>query len=65
MTAKQAYAARCAEAKRLCRKTIRAVEADARKAHDTPDDWGHAGSMGAVVDALTHALGILVLEGTE
>ena len=62
-TARQAYAARCAEAKRLCRQIIRAVEADAREAHADPDNWGHAGHMGAVVGSLEATLA--TLEGKE
>ena len=62
-TARQSYAARCAEAKRLCRKIIRAVEADAREAHGHEDDWGWAGHMGAVVARLSATLN--TLEGKE
>ena len=61
--ARQAYAARCAEAKRLCRQIIRAVEADAREAHGHEDDRGWAGHMGAVVARLSATLN--TLEGKE
>ena len=59
MTAKQSYAARCAEAKRLCRRIVRAVEKDAIKAHADPDNWGHAGTMGYACTVLGNVLGIL------
>ena len=62
-TARQSYAARCAEAKRLCRRIVRAVEKDAIKAHAAPDDWGWAGHMGSVCHSLNLALN--TLEGKE
>ena len=63
MTAKQAYAESVRRAKRACWHIERAIEKHTREAHDDPDNWGQAGHMGAVCEALEAALA--TLEGTE
>ena len=63
MTAKQSYAESVRRAKRACWHIERAIEKDTRESHDTPDDWGHAGTMGALVARLEAALA--TLEGKE
>lgn len=61
--AREVYAERCAEAKRLCREIAKSIGKDNREAHRYPDNWGHAASMGAVCHIL--GLALSTLEGKE